>query len=62
MKSKLKSGNLVVRLLLAHGEKLGIGAILICAGMLVWSSLGRESLKPEQQPEKLVSAADRAIQ
>ncbi|MEO2047163.1 MAG: hypothetical protein ABGX16_11380 [Pirellulales bacterium] len=62
MKSKLKSGNLVVRLLLAHGEKVGIGVIIICAGMLVWSSLGRESLKPEQQPDKLVSAADRAIQ
>ena len=62
MKSKLKSGNPLVRFLLAHGEKLGITAILVCAGMLFWSSLGRERLGPDKQPDRLKEQASRAMQ
>ena len=50
MKSKLKSGNPLVRFLLAHGEKLGITAILVCAGMLFWASLGANVWAPTSNP------------
>ncbi len=62
MKSKLKSGNPLVRFMLAHGEKLGIAAILVCAGMLVWSSLGREGLGPDKQPDVLKKQASLAME
>lgn len=62
MKTNLKSGNALVRFLLAHGEKIGIAGMLACAGMLVWSSIGRDSLGPEKQPDKLVSQASNALQ
>ena len=61
MKTNLKSGNLLTRFLLAHGEKVGIAAILACAGMLVWSSLGRDRLGPDRQPKQLADSADRAL-
>jgi len=53
MKANLKGGNVVVRFLLAHGEKLGMAGIVICVGMLVWSAIGRERLGEDQQPEDL---------
>lgn len=58
--AKLKSGNAIVRLLLSHGEKLGMIAILACAGMLFWSALGVDRLTDDQEPEDLVSLTNRA--
>ncbi|MEM8947235.1 MAG: hypothetical protein AAGD11_18825, partial [Planctomycetota bacterium] len=55
MKTKLKSGNAIVRLLLAHGEKIGILAILVCTGLIVWSAMGRERLGRE--PSQLKNVA-----
>jgi uncharacterized membrane protein YgcG len=60
MKSGLKGGNAVVRLLLAHGEKIGIVAILACAGMLIWSALNVPTLDANQTPEELSRKADQA--
>ena len=57
MKTSLKSGNVFVRLLLAHGEKIGIVVFLGCTGMLIYSSLGRDRLGPDEQPDRLVSQA-----
>ena len=47
MKTNLKSGNAIVRLLLTHGEKLGALAIAICTGLVVWSAIGQERLGRE---------------
>ena len=58
MKTNLKSGNAIVRLLLAHGEKLGILAIVVCTGMIVWSAIGRERLGREAS--ELSSLANQA--
>ncbi len=58
--AKLKSGNAIVRLLLSHGEKLGMLAILVCAGMLFWSALGVEKLGDDQEPQDLVGLTTRA--
>lgn len=60
MKSGLKGGNAIVRLLLAHGEKIGIAAILICAGMLIWSALNVPTLEATHTPEELQSKAGQA--
>jgi hypothetical protein len=60
MKSGLKGGNAIVRLLLAHGEKIGIAAILICAGMLIWSALNVPTLEATHTPEELQSRAGQA--
>jgi hypothetical protein len=60
MKSGLKGGNAIVRLLLAHGEKIGIAAILICAGMLIWSALSVPTLDSTQTPDQLQGLAGRA--
>ena len=60
MKTNLKSGNAIVRLLLAHGEKIGILTILICTGLVVWSALGRERL--EREPSQLDTLATEARQ
>jgi hypothetical protein len=35
MKAKLKSANKITGLLLAHGEKLGMAAVLVMAGLLL---------------------------
>ena len=62
--AKLKSGNVIVRLLLAHGEKIGILAILICAGMLVYSATGLERLADDRKPgdlEQMTSSARQTI-
>lgn len=64
MKAKLKSANGLVRFLLAHGEKLGIVLLLGLAGMLFYSSLGRDTLKDTQRPtalEQLARSADNHI-
>ena len=59
MKTNLKSGNAIVRLLLAHGEKIGILAIIVCTGMIVWSAVGRERLSFEpSQLKSLASTTD----
>jgi hypothetical protein len=60
MKSGLKGGNAVVRLLLAHGEKIGIAAILLCAGMLIWSALSVPTLDSTQTPDELSRKAEQA--
>ena len=62
MKSNLKGGNAIVRLLLSHGEKLGIAAIAVCVGMLLWSSIGVERLGRDRHPEELQQAANAAEQ
>ena len=62
MKSNLKGGNAVVRLLLAHGEKIGITAILICAGLLIYSALSVPRLEAGKDPETLNSKANNAKQ
>ncbi len=58
--ANLKSGNAIVRLLLRHGEKIGMAGIVVCAGMLFWSAIGRERLGGDRQPENLVKLADNA--
>ena len=58
--AKLKSGNAIVRLLLAHGEKLGILAVLTCAGMLVWSAMGLDRLEDQHAPDKLQQLTEAA--
>lgn len=60
MKSNLKGGNAVVRFLLAHGEKIGIGAILICASLLIWSALQVPRLGPGKDSATLTSTANAA--
>ncbi len=60
--ANLKGGNAIVRFLLAHGEKLGIAAVAICAGMLFWSAVKLDHLGPEQQPDKLIQLANQASQ
>jgi hypothetical protein len=44
MKTNLKGSGKFARILLAHGEKLGMLAVLVCAGLLIASSLGRPKL------------------
>jgi hypothetical protein len=60
MKAKLKSANKFTRFLLAHGEKLGMLAVLAVAFLLIWSSLGRERLDESKQPTNLTQAATSA--
>jgi hypothetical protein len=60
MKAKLKSANKFTRFMLAHGEKLGMGAVLVVAFLLIWSSLGRPRLEATKQPTNLQKAASDA--
>ncbi|QDS97996.1 hypothetical protein [Adhaeretor mobilis] len=53
MGKQLKSGNAIVRLLLKHGEKIAMLGIVACAGMLIWSSMGRERLDENNYPDRL---------
>jgi hypothetical protein len=62
MKAKLKNANGAVRFLLNHGEKIGIAAVVVVAGLLVYKSLGREQLGPEMQADKLQTATQQAQQ
>jgi hypothetical protein len=58
MKTNLKSGNIVVRFLLAHGEKLGIVIAILCAGLVAWSGVGCERI--DRTPNELQSLANDA--
>jgi len=60
MQANLKGGNALVRLLLAHGEKIGMAGIVVCAALLLWSAFGRERLGDDQDPEDLQQLASRA--
>ncbi len=60
MQTKLKGGNAFVRLLLAHGEKIGMAGIAVCTAMLLWSAIGRERLGDDQDPEDLQQLITRA--
>jgi len=60
MKAKLKNANAITRFLLAHGEKLGMAAVLAVAFLLIWKSLGRERLDANNQPSQLATSADAA--
>lgn len=60
MKAKLKGANGFVRFLLQHGEKLGMAAILVVAGLLIYSSLGRPSIESNKQPVELQTKANQA--
>lgn len=62
MKAKLKGANGFVRFLLQHGEKIGIAAILVVAGMLVYSSFGRPIVDAAKQPDRLNQEASSANQ
>jgi hypothetical protein len=58
MKANLKGLGNVKGLLLAHGEKLGIAAVGICAVMFVYSSLSHEPLPDRYQASRLKSEID----
>jgi hypothetical protein len=44
----------------AHGEKIGIAAIIICAGLLIYSALNVPRLDAGRDPETLRATANRA--
>lgn len=48
------------QLLLQHGEKAGLALVGLLFVLLVWSAVGREGLPDSQQPEDLISLAERA--
>ena len=60
MKGSFKGANPVVRLLLAHGEKIVMVAILACVVMLIMSALKRERLEDRYAPTEISQLADRA--
>lgn len=60
MKASLKNSNGFVRFLLRHGEKIGIVVLLAAAGMLFYSSLGRERLSNDQLPSAIETSANSA--
>ena len=62
MKANLKGGNAIVRLFLAHGEKLGMIAIVACAGWLLWSAMNVNRLESGKDPATLTSQAQKAKQ
>lgn len=62
MHANLKGGNAAVRLLLAHGEKIGMAGIVICAGMLLYSALSVERLDSDMTPDRLEAAVKTARQ
>ncbi|TWU28268.1 hypothetical protein [Bythopirellula polymerisocia] len=62
MKANLKGGNAIVRLLLAHGEKLGMIAIVAVAGWLLWSAMNVSRLESGKDPATLTSNAQQAKQ
>jgi len=53
MKANLKGLGGMKHLLLAHGEKLGIVVVGICAAMLVYHSLLRDRLPADKQADRL---------
>lgn len=58
MKANAKSAGLFKRLLLNHGEKVGMALVLGVAGWLVYSSMGQEGVS--QSPQDLESDVSRA--
>lgn len=62
MKSNLKGGNGVVRFLLAHGEKIGMVAVLACAFLLLWSAMGVPRMEQGKDPGTLTNHASAAEQ
>lgn len=58
-----KGGNAIVGLLLAHGEKLGIGVVALLAGWLLYASLGFEGVtKTPDELNTLATAARQRIE
>jgi hypothetical protein len=53
MKANLKGLGGIKHLLLAHGEKLGIVVVGICAAMMVYHSLFRDRLPADKQADRL---------
>jgi hypothetical protein len=53
MKANLKGLGGIKHLLLAHGEKLGILVVAICAAMLIYQSLLRDRLPADKQADRL---------
>ena len=62
MKANLKGGNAIVRLLLGHGEKIGMLGIVVCTGMLIWSAIGVAELEDSQTPSDLNRISNQALQ
>jgi len=62
MKANLKGGNALIRVMLSHGEKLGMFGIVVCTGMLVWSALGVERLEERHTPGELTKQSTEAEQ
>lgn len=60
MTASLKNSNGFVRFLLRHGEKIGIVVLLAVAGMLFYSSLGRERLEQSELPPAIQTSAQQA--
>lgn len=59
MKAKLKGGGFK-GLVLEHGEKVVFGLGVLCFLLFAYSLLGRETLPPDKQPNKLMDAANEA--
>ena len=62
MKANLKGGNAIVRLLLAHGEKLGMLGIIVCTGLLIWGAMGVTQLEDSQTPADLKRISNQALE
>ena len=53
MKANLKGLDGMKQLLLAHGEKLGIAVVGICAAMMIYHSILRDKLPADKQADRL---------
>ncbi len=62
MKANLKGLGGIKHLLLAHGEKLGILIVGICAAMMVYHSLFRDRLPADKQADRLNQQITLALQ
>lgn len=60
MKASFKGFGGIQKLLLAHGEKLGIGIVGLCAVMFVYSSLAHDPLSDQYQATRLRSEIDQS--
>jgi hypothetical protein len=61
MKASLKGFGGIQRLLLTHGEKVGIAIIGLCAAMFVYASLGHDPLPDQYQANRLKSEIDQSL-
>jgi hypothetical protein len=59
MKAKLKGQSGIKGLLLMHGEKLGMAAVLVVALVVIYSALGVEGLSSDKQHTNLLTQVDR---